>query len=126
MELKRYVRLSCYKGIVIVDNKDNKYFIHKDINRHFNLYGDRTKTSLHESKIIDTKDTILELAEVGDMVELDGGNECDNDLHIIINALDGDLITYDNLFIYNKRDKEIVKALWVKQDNETFKRYEVK
>lgn len=82
---------------------------------------------------VKTADTILELAEVGDMVEVDipftfqayteTNGKINTQLHQIstlanfkrgkINAGGGEWLTKE------------VKALWIKQDNETYKRYEV-
>ncbi|MGE4321193.1 MAG: hypothetical protein AB7E61_07075 [Acholeplasmataceae bacterium] len=122
MELKRYVRVKDNYGALILDVVAMyEACEHKDVwkskERLFRFgYGD--------CEIIATADTILELAQVGDMVEV----ELNGKLNYfgIITKINDEFIFYDNEFKARKDQYSKINNLWVRQDNDTFKRYEVK
>jgi len=108
MELKRYV---------LVRNTEvyGKSIVDTVIDTHLHVY---------ENDVIKTSDNILDLVEVGDLVELDGKSKR-NDVHMIVSVIDGDMITYDDLFIYKNKNYDDVTAIYKKQPNGDYKRYEV-
>lgn len=122
MELKRYVMLD--KKEIIDTSKEIFYFRGEN-----QLYRDRPnapQVTVRIGTAIKTSDNILDLVEEGDLVELSGGKERKNDIHMIINAINGNMITWDNLWIYKERDKDIISAIYKRQPNGDYKRYEVK
>ena len=141
-ELKRYVRAIAYyvdrygndtKGIFIEDTTNEKIRVGKGIFRAYEYQF------INKDFIIDTKDTILELAQVGDMVEVyfqGNGTYSKQEIKEITDksvTLSFQTMTKEQFSgtTYHRKSEEMrkvrnVRALWVRQDDDTFKRYEVK
>ena len=121
MEIKKYVLL---KNNTIVELYENNKF-------WFSYVGEEKDgivfiSSALTSDVKLTSDNILDLLENKDLVELKGGDGNDNDVHMIVNVIDGDMITLDKLWIYKERDKDNIKAIYKRQLNGDYKRYEVR
>ena len=108
MKLKRYVRDTSRNIIFDLENK-------KSLNR-FKMITEHSTAFINGN--YKTADTILELAQVGDMFENQDGIFL---ITHIIHDEDTWFISYKNV----PHLAELVKALWVRQDNDTFKRYEL-
>lgn len=120
MELKKYVLLS--DNIIVDVSKENYYLTQKGLIRYReNAVMQKTLMGTVKS----TSDNILDLVEVGDLVELNGGDGNDNDVHMIVNVIDGDMITLDKLWVYKERDKDAIVAIYKRQTNGDYKRYEL-
>ena len=100
MKIKKYVRASNFIFDTYNDNDLALFMQIETKNPLSNYYGDLYKTS----------NNILELAQKGDMVEYAFGNKT----------------TTKYVDDYGIQDIKYIIALWVRQDETTFKRYEVK
>ena len=112
MELKRYVldTQRCFIYDLTKEADVKKFEMISKFSTHF--VNGACKTS----------DNILDLVEKGDLVELDGKSKR-NDVHMIVSVIDGDMITYDDLFIYKNKNYDDVTAIYKKQPNGDYKRY---
>ena len=120
MELKKYVLLS--DNIIVDVSKENYYLTQKGLIRYReNAVMQKTLMGTVKS----TSDNILDLLENKDLVELKGGDGNDNDVHMIVNVINGDMITLDKLWIYKERDRDTIAAIYKRQENGDYKRYEV-
>jgi len=132
MKLKRYIRSGgrifdlTTQSILGDGYHDENSFDYTGY--HVEIGKDMSRTSYGD--IVATADSIIDLATKGDLIELDyDSDKVIKDVKFIvpiINAINGDLILQDGLFIYKKKEHfEHVKYLWVRQDKDIFKRYEV-
>ena len=119
MEIKKYVLLKNNNIVKFYDN--NKYgFLYVEEEGGIVYIKDALTSDV---KL--TSDNILDLLENKDLVELKGGDGNDNDVHMIVNVIDGDMITLDKLWIYKERDRDTIAAIYKHQPNGDYKRYEV-
>ena len=125
MELKKYVLMN--DNTIITDIRHCSYD-----DKKYEYAQSRSKEGvvfmqdLMVSQVKKTSDNILDLLEERDLVELSGGKENQSDIHMIINVIDGNMITWDSLWIYKERDKNIISAIYKRKPNGDYKRYEVK
>jgi hypothetical protein len=117
MTIKNYVLLDD-KRIVEIYGKTKFGYEYVDSKTENGIVITRT---LLEDRIVNTSDNILDLVEKRDLIEF-----IDSDIHMIITAEDGNIITSTNLFIYKKRDYNKLKSIYKLQPNGDYKKYEVK
>jgi len=116
MKLKRYIRttenyiIDVSMGCQYANGHIGKYVL-KD-NFIFSQYDEKSSLRI-AYKIVATADTILELAQYGDMVEEKGKQ------YLVLQY------TY-HLEVFKTQWKDDVVALWVRRDQDTFKRYAIK
>lgn len=124
-ELKRYVRFKKtfeVDGVQIIDTK-RKHIVKKSLGEGFvEYYDEENDITWQTSYILKTADTILELAEVGDYLEFNGKL-----YPFVKKGINGHSTWYfiekdNNVYQY---PTSAFSALWIKQNKETFKRYEV-
>lgn len=136
MEIKKYVLLKNNNIIEFYDNdkfgflKNNVVVEFYENNKYRFLCVEKEggTVNIKDALISDVKltsDNILDLLENKDLVELKGGDGNDNDVHMIVNVIDGDMITLDKLWIYKERDRDTIAAIYKRQPNGDYKRYEV-
>ena len=121
MEFKRYVLL---KDNNIVEFYENDKFGFSYVEKEQDGIIFTRSALTRDVKL--TSDNILDLLENKDLVELKGGDGNDNDVHMIVNVIDGNMITLDKLWIYKERDRDTIAAIYKRQPNGDYKRYEVK
>lgn len=143
MELKRYVRVkqgNCERILDTktfeLDNNFNSSEYKRYIKEFYNNENVEVIDMFLSNDIIATAGTILELAQVGDMIEViyNEGKETRRYIEVI-----SELIGYGysktfggyglkktkNTWYFTYEDDVIEVNLWVKQGNDTFKRYAI-
>ena len=126
MKLKRYVMLK--NGMIINEHRPDTFR-----NKGFEYVESRTDNILwwrcfDEEDVIKTSDDILELIEVGDLVEIDGMNGIYYINEIDVSREDGlKSFVCDQIhgYWYDFNETEII-TIYKRQPNGDYKRYEVK